>query len=106
MEALVESLSILPRPIHVLFSAIQGKDHGGMLRVLKPHVDSITVTEFDFYRKQAAAVLAIDDDIRVNEDPKSAYENLLSEVQDGSGIICGSLYFLSYILKHIIKDGE
>lgn len=106
MEALVESLSILPRPIHVLFSAIQGKDHGGMLRVLKPHVDSITVTEFDFYRKQSASVLAIDDDIRINDDPKSAYETLLSEVHDGSGIICGSLYFLSYMLKHIIKTGE
>ena len=103
MEALIQSLSICPKPIHVLFSAIQGKDHGGMLRLLQPHVDSITVCEFDFVRKQSAHVLAIDDSIHIIEDPHSAYTSLLHKVGDGTGIICGSLYFLSYMLSHIIK---
>jgi hypothetical protein len=40
-----------------------------MLEVLKPHVDSITVTEFDFYRKQDANILAIDDTIQIIKDP-------------------------------------
>jgi dihydrofolate synthase/folylpolyglutamate synthase len=106
MQALVDSLQILPRPIHVLFSAIQGKDHEGMLRVLQPHVDSITVTEFDFYRKQSAHVLAIDETFSVIEDPQVAYLDLKDKVKEGSGIICGSLYFLSYMLTHIIKNGE
>jgi dihydrofolate synthase / folylpolyglutamate synthase len=106
MQALVDSLSILPRPIHVLFSAIQGKDHAGMLRVLQPHVDSITVTEFDFYRKQSASILAIDESFNIIVDPQVAYLDLKNKVKDGSGIICGSLYFLSYMLSHIIKDEE
>ena len=103
MQALVDSLSLLPKPIHVLFSAIIGKDHEGMLEVLKPHVDSITVTEFDFYRKQDANILAIDDSIHIIKDPQRAYNDLLERAHQGSGIVCGSLYFLSYMLLNVIN---
>ncbi len=103
MQALVDSLPLLPRPIHVLFSAIIGKDHEGMLEVLKPHVDSITVTEFDFYRKQDANILAIDDSIHIIKDPQHAYSDLIERAQQGSGIVCGSLYFLSYMLLNVIN---
>lgn len=103
MQALVDSLPLLPRPIHVLFSAIIGKDHEGMLEVLKPHVDSITVTEFDFYRKQDANILAIDDSIHIIKDPQRAYNDLLERAHQGSGIVCGSLYFLSYMLLNVIN---
>jgi dihydrofolate synthase / folylpolyglutamate synthase len=106
MQALVDSLSLLPRPIHVLFSAIVGKDHEGMLKVLKPHVDSITVTEFDFYRKQDANVLAIDDSIHIIKDPQLAYNDLCERASQGSGIVCGSLYFLSYMLLNVIETGK
>ena len=106
MEALVQSLSILPQPIHVLFSAIMGKDHEGMLEVLQPHVASITVTEFDFYRKQKASVLAINEAIHIIEDPHVAYLDLRSKLTSGTGIICGSLYFLSYMLNHVIDTKE
>ncbi|MBS3986625.1 MAG: bifunctional folylpolyglutamate synthase/dihydrofolate synthase [Erysipelothrix sp.] len=106
MEALVQSLSILPQPIHVLFSAIMGKDHEGMLEVLQPHVASITVTEFDFYRKQKASVLAINEAIHIIEDPHVAYLDLRNKLTTGTGIICGSLYFLSYILNHVIDTKE
>ena len=102
MQALVDSLPLLPKPIHVLFSAIIGKDHEGMLAVLKPHVESITVTEFDFYRKQDAHILAVDDTIRIIKDPQVAYYDLLKRVQQGSGVVCGSLYFLSYMLLNVI----
>ena len=103
MQALVDSLPLFPRPIHVLFSAIIGKDHEGMLEVLKPHVDSITVTEFDFYRKQDANILAIDDSIHIIKDPQRAYNDLLERAHQGSGIVCGSLYFLSYMLLNVIN---
>lgn len=103
IEALVQSIKICPKPIHVLFSAIQGKDHTGMLTVLQPHVQSITVCEFDFYRKQKAQILAINPSIRIIEDPHLAYASLLHDVKDGTGIICGSLYFLSYMLLHVIN---
>lgn len=103
MQALVDSLPLLPKPIHVLFSAITGKDHAGMLAILKPHVDSITVTEFDFYRKQDAHILAIDDTINVIKDPQAAYHHLVERVQQGSGVVCGSLYFLSYMLLNVIQ---
>ena len=106
MEALVQSLSILPQPIHVLFSAIMGKDHEGMLEVLQPHVSSITVTEFDFYRKQKASVLAINEKIKIIEDPQIAYLDLRNKLTSGTGIICGSLYFLSYMLNHVIDTKE
>lgn len=103
IEALVQSLKICPKPIHVLFSAIQGKDYPAMLTALQPHVQSITVCEFDFYRKQSAHALAINQSIRIIEDPYLAYKTLLQEVQTGTGIICGSLYFLSYMLLHVIN---
>lgn len=79
----------------VLFAGLKDKNVNELCNMLKPFVDKLVVTEFDFYRCQR-----IEDYVGVEEMFKN-YEDALRYVMglNKKVLVCGSLYFISEIRK-------
>ncbi|HZJ86735.1 MAG TPA: folylpolyglutamate synthase/dihydrofolate synthase family protein [Erysipelothrix sp.] len=101
VQMLIESLDMLERPITLVFSALSDKDHHSMLLELQKHVDKIIVTEFDFYRKEKADVLARGINATIIKDYQEAIDVGIKE--KGTLLISGSLYFVSVVRKYLLE---
>lgn len=99
--ALIESMKNYKRPYVVVFSALKDKPVLRMIDLLKEASDMFILCEFDFYR--AIKIDEYDDGniIRI-KDYKKAISEGLKNVQDGTLFVCGSLYFISEVRKHIL----
>lgn len=85
--------------IHILFSALSDKEPVEMLKILAPHVKSITTTAFPDTRYETLDFLPY----RFENDPKLALANLIKNKKENDlVIITGSLHFVGYMKKEVI----
>lgn len=103
VRALVSSLKGLPKPWIIVFAALKDKETDKMVTMLYDVADQMIVTEFPFYRAQKAEQLAIYDSIIVIEDMVEAINVAKSQVNEGTIIITGSLYFISDVRRVIMN---
>lgn len=103
VKALVSSLKGLPKPWIIVFAALKDKETDKMVTMLYDVADQMIVTEFPFYRAQRAKQLAIYDSIIVIEDMVEAINVAKSQVNEGTIIITGSLYFISDVRRVIMN---
>jgi dihydrofolate synthase/folylpolyglutamate synthase len=102
ISALVESFDLLPRPIIVVCSFLKDKNYQRMSEILIENADSVIFTTFDFTR-------ALDIDtvfpkmVEKYEHYDGALERAYNTVGKGTIVICGSLYFISEILRKKTK---
>lgn len=97
IEALIESLSDLPKPRTVVFAALKDKQTQAMAGELAASCEHLIITQFDYYRAASAENVQAAGSRQI-DDWKTAVHTgqSLSEGQ-GSLIITGSLYFISEV---------
>lgn len=100
IKALVETLKNYPK-VKILFSALKDKEYQEMIRLLSQVTNEIYVTQFSFYRALEKEELKKLDSIYVESATKLIDEN---RDYDGLIVICGSLYFISSILKELKNE--
>lgn len=105
IAALVESVKDIP-DLHILFTALADKPNHSMLESLCEVSSNITVCEFDHIRADKAVNIAANYPVRIIPDWKQAYDIMITEIKEGTLLICGSLYFLSQIRAYIVSQGE
>lgn len=101
--SLVESLDMLPKPWIVVFTALGDKAHHEMLELLIEKVDTLIITEFDFYRAEKANVLGKGLDVVIEPDYKKAIELGKQLKKEGSLLVTGSLYFVSDAREYLLS---
>jgi dihydrofolate synthase / folylpolyglutamate synthase len=104
IHALTQSLSELPHPIIVVFSALRDKETDKMLAELIPLCDDVIVTSFNFYRAATALELAHDFPVHALESPADALRMGLSKSKGGTLLVTGSLYFISEVRQTLIPN--
>lgn len=102
IEALVENFKNLLKPVTVVFAALKDKQTKEMLEILDQHADSIIVTEFDFYRAQSAHKLAYKEHYQVITDYELAIKEAINHNENGTVMVCGSLYFISQVYNSVV----
>ncbi len=100
VTALINSLKNVRKPIGIIFSALEDKEVEGMINLLKENSDFIILTEFDFYRVKR--LKDIDLPMEKIHDFKMAIEEGVKRINEGTLIICGSLYFISAVREYLI----
>lgn len=104
IHALTQSLSALPKPLIVVFSALRDKETDKMLAELIPLCDDVIVTSFDFYRAASAVDLAHDFPVLAIESPAEALRTGLLKSKGGTLLVTGSLYFISEVRQTLIPN--
>ncbi len=104
IHALTQSLSELPRPLIVVFSALRDKETDKMLAELIPLCDDVIVTSFDFYRAATAKDLARDFPVHAIESAPEALHTGLAKAKGGTLLVTGSLYFISEVRQTLIPN--
>lgn len=105
LRALVQSMSVLPKPWVFVFSALKDKEVQSMMSIIHAVADKIIVTEFDFYRAERSQNLKFWDDVQCIENYKDALDQGLHEAtSSGSCIVCGSLYFISEVRNYLLNQ--
>lgn len=107
IEALVENMDQLPRPIVVVFAALKDKQTQAMLAILEAVVDHIIVSEFEFYRAATAQALRYQEAYEAISDYKQAIEKAQFMAQGGTTLVCGSLYFISQVYNsYVLREAK
>ncbi len=107
IEALVENVDQLPRPIVVVFAALKDKQTQAMLAILEAVVDHIIVTEFEFYRAATAEMLRYQEAYEPIKDYKQAIEKAQRMAVGGTTLVCGSLYFISQVYNsYVLREAK
>lgn len=94
MQELVKSIEGLEGPLTVVFTALADKEYQAMVDLLVEHFDKVIITEFDFYRAESAKNLAGSHDVVIEPDWEKALD-LITDDQEGTRFVTGSLYFVS-----------
>lgn len=100
IKALVETLKNYPK-VKILFSVLKDKEYQEMIRLLSQVTNEIYVTEFSFYRALEKEELKKLEAVYVESVTNFIDEN---RNYDGLIVICGSLYFISSILKELKNE--
>lgn len=103
IQKLTESLSLLPKPWIIVFTALKDKDFHNMVSRLESVAEKLIVTEFDFYRAASAISLAEGHNALIIPSYKEAIEYGLKIRGEGTLIITGSLYFISDVRDYLLK---
>ena len=103
VRRLIESLPMLPKPWVVVFSALGDKDHHDMIENLKNHVDTLIITEFDFYRAAKAEELNEGFGVSTYKDFREAINKGLELKENGTLLVTGSLYFISDARAYLLE---
>ncbi len=98
IHAMLNSLSSLPKPHVVVFSALKDKDVHEMLSLIAQSVDQLILTEFDFYRAIRWDTQEVNYPIIKEVTDAMSYAKSLA--QEGTIVVCGSLYFISEVMKN------
>ena len=93
--ALCASLKVLPRPLVIVFSALKDKQGLAMADQLRGYADEFIVTEFTMYRADTAEHLAAHGGTVITDWHEAIRTAARKAGQNGSVLICGSLYFIS-----------
>lgn len=100
IKALIASFDSLERPIRVVTSILKDKDYIEMLSLLKEASDELYFTSFDFYRSLDVEEVKGVKGIKLTRDYLSLI-NELSSRQEGSVVVCGSLYFVCEVIQKV-----
>ena len=103
MKALCESMKGLERPIVCVYSALKDKQVHQMAYLLKEHCDHLIVTEFKNERADSAEDLFIDG-CEVIKEAENAIHTAMQLCKNGTVVITGSLYFVSFVRSFLKKD--
>lgn len=101
MQALAETLRAFPK-VRILFAALKDKDHTMMMEQLLEISDAITVTQFPFYRAQAASVLGQGYHVAIEKDYQRAIQQAMKD-RNTPLVITGSLYFISQVREYLLN---
>ncbi|MCX8073241.1 MAG: bifunctional folylpolyglutamate synthase/dihydrofolate synthase [Candidatus Binatia bacterium] len=98
------------RRVHLLFGVMADKDWPEMVELLAPHVASVIVTR-PLPRRSAdpervASVWRERTQVRVEEDPRRAFEGLLATVDPGDAILVTGSLFLVGAVRSLTAVGE
>ena len=104
MRALVKSAVNLPRPIICVFTALRDKQGPEMEQMLEKVVDRMIITEIPYYRADSGEHLNAGDQT-VIPDYREAIDEAIAECGEGTVLICGSLYFVSYARAWLKEKG-
>ncbi|MCR5372027.1 MAG: bifunctional folylpolyglutamate synthase/dihydrofolate synthase [Solobacterium sp.] len=104
MRALVNSAKQLPGPIICVFTALRDKQGPEMEQMLESTVDRLIITEIPYYRADSGEHLNSGTQT-VIPDYKEAIDTAVRECGEGTVLICGSLYFVSYARAWLKEKG-
>ncbi|MEA5017388.1 MAG: folylpolyglutamate synthase/dihydrofolate synthase family protein [Erysipelotrichaceae bacterium] len=105
IKAIQESLSYLPKPLRIVFSALKDKQYELMIKDLIDFADEFIVTEFSNQRALSAKDMAEGIDVTIITDHDLAIDYAINKDKNGSVLITGSLYFISEVRKRF-KGGR
>lgn len=103
VKRLIESLPMLPRPWIVVFSALGDKDHHDMIASIKDNVDTLILTEFEFYRAATVETLSEGFGVVTYKDFKKAIDEGMKLKGKGTLLVTGSLYFISQAREYLLE---
>lgn len=103
IQALCASLDTLQKPIICVFSALKDKQVHKMAYLLKKYCDKLIVTTFHNERADTIEDLYIDG-CEVIEEADKAIEYAINECKEGTIVITGSLYFISFVRSFLKKE--
>ena len=104
MRALVKSAADLPRPIICVFTALRDKQGPEMEQMLESIADRMIITEIPYYRADSGEHLNSGDQT-VIPDYREAIDAAIAECGEGTVLICGSLYFVSFARAWLREKG-
>ncbi len=102
LKALLEASDYLAKPIITIFASLKDKPGIAMVNQLKKVSQKVIITEFDNPR-----IRHIDEYDDISEykylDYKQAINESIEEINDGSILITGSLYFISIVREFLLN---
>ena len=99
IEALVRNYSGLNRPVITVFSALKDKPGRWMASKLSQVSDELIITSSNNGRFDSMASLSIDGAVMVADENQAVDQAVKLAGENGTVVICGSLYFISDIRK-------
>lgn len=99
IEALVRNYSGLNRPVITVFSALKDKPGRWMASKLSQVSDELIITSINNGRFDSMDSLSIDGAVMVADENQAVDQAVKLAGENGTVVICGSLYFISDIRK-------
>lgn len=99
IEALVRNYSGLNRPVITVFSALKDKPGRWMASKLSQVSDELIITSINNGRFDSIDSLSIDGAVMVADENQAVDQAVKLAGENGTVVICGSLYFISDIRK-------
>lgn len=99
IEALVRNYSGLNRPVITVFSALKDKPGRRMASKLSQVSDELIITSINNGRFDSMDSLSIDGAVMVADENQAVDQAVKLAGENGTVVICGSLYFISDIRK-------
>ena len=99
IEALVRNYSGLNRPVVTVFSALKDKPGRWMASKLSQVSDELIITSINNGRFDSMDSLSIDGAVMVADENQAVDQAVKLAGENGTVVICGSLYFISDIRK-------
>ena len=99
IEALVRNYSGLNRPVITVFSALKDKPGRWMASKLSQVSDELIITSINNGRFDSMDSLSIDGEVMVADENQAVDQAVKLAGENGTVVICGSLYFISDIRK-------
>lgn len=103
IRALCESLSTLDKPVICVFSALKDKEVHKMAQLLVKNCDHLIITEFQNERADTVEDLYIAG-CEVVQDTTKAILSAMDKCKDGTVVVTGSLYFVSFVRDFFKKE--
>lgn len=99
IEALVRNYGCLNRPVITVFSALKDKPGRWMASKLSQVSDELIITSIDNGRFDSMDSLSTDGAVMIADENQAVDEAIRLAGENGTVVICGSLYFISDIRK-------
>ena len=106
IEALVRNYSGLNRPVITVFSALKDKPGRWMASKLSQVSDELIITSINNGRFDSMDSLSIDGAVMVADENQAVDQAVKLAGENGTVVICGSLYFISDIRKRWKKGRD
>lgn len=106
IEALVRNYGCLNRPVITVFSALKDKPGRWMASKLSQVSDELVITSISNGRFDSMDSLSVNGAIMIADENEAVDEAVKRAGEDGTVIICGSLYFISDIRRRWKKGQD
>ena len=106
IEALVRNYGCLNRPVITVFSALKDKPGRWMASKLSQVSDELVITSISNGRFDSMDSLSVSGAIMIADENEAVDEAVKRAGEDGTVIICGSLYFISDIRRRWKKGQD